>query len=325
MTPDPQQLTLPAVPDEVFFQPTENMGIYTGTRLQAADPGTYARIIDLSLQGQSIRSISRLTGLHRQTIGAVLRAEAQRIVPRKEALADHCRRLLGLTFEELEESLVMAPKHQLRDLSILAGILVERYQLLSGGATARVEHVSESAEVGREFLTFLQRLQMGIGGEKKRQKAETAEDQDNAVESGSEVRKVVQDAEYKMVAPAAESAAGEQPTVESGSGVGAVVGSSSVPDVGNSVCIMRRDTQTPQEAPGDAEVAGGPGVPAPSSLPEFSEGAQRTPAAEGQDGQVAEPTLPYEQGGGGDRASRARVQNHISLQEDRISDKGESL
>ena len=133
-------------------------GVYSGAQLKHSSPAMYQLICELLADGSlSQRQISERTGHSRNLISAISRQAAD-IEPLKQRIASRARNLAVLCLERAEEMIQGGDKVTLRDLAILAGVAVDKSQLLSGEATSRIETI-EAASSADEFARQFDRLQ----------------------------------------------------------------------------------------------------------------------------------------------------------------------
>lgn len=152
------------MPDAVF-EDSETGGFnrpeFTGERLLKNDPDKYKMIVSLRAEGLGILKVAKLLKVSPNTVTAVSRREGSTIDIEKKELADICRSGARLCAEAIVEKLnsdAHRDKANVRDLAITAGVLVEKSQLLSGGATARIE--SQPSEPDHEdFNAFFENMQ----------------------------------------------------------------------------------------------------------------------------------------------------------------------
>lgn len=154
---------LPLLPDgliETVLRESEfSQGICSGVQLKGSDPDRYMTVCALLADGSlSQREISRLTGTSRNLVAGINR-QAVEIEPLKQRLAGRARNLAQLCLERAEE-IVQDGKSKvtLRDLAILAGVAIDKSQLLAGDATQRIETV-EASSGADDFADQVERLQ----------------------------------------------------------------------------------------------------------------------------------------------------------------------
>lgn len=122
---------------------------FTGERFRLCHPAKYKVAVRLWTEGVSVAAISELLSVSRQTLSQCFSkiAASQPVEQAKKENAVRWRYLAKLTLGRLEEILLSdnPDKELLKALSVLGGIAEEKAELLSGGATARVEYVEPAA------------------------------------------------------------------------------------------------------------------------------------------------------------------------------------
>ena len=148
--------------DELFqeLEGREQAGEFTGARLFAKDPARYEAIVSLLAEGLGVKLIGKILKVSPNTVMAVRDREPEAVDTLKERVADGARSVMRLCVEGIRECLldeVRAKKIGPRDLAIIFGIMTEKSELLTGGATARLE--TGPAEPGhQEFNEWLESL-----------------------------------------------------------------------------------------------------------------------------------------------------------------------
>jgi hypothetical protein len=165
-------------------------GLYTGVRLAEHRPHTYQAIIQCLSAGMGVIRISRQLHVHIKTVEGVRDREGHTIAIVRERLAREMMSAAELVVEGIRED-VEDPERRAkigtRDKAIIAGILIERGQVLSGGATSRLEieiHTPEHDDFNRAI---------GRGGEIPQQRSEP--------ERVSGVSRVIETASVEVPAP----------------------------------------------------------------------------------------------------------------------------
>ena len=165
---------------------------FTAARFFEVHPEKYHMTVHLLAEGLSTRRIAQLLKVSRNTIAAVEKRErGASIEPQKEVLAHRYRYLAKLIAERLEE-LILDDDAELsvRDLMVAGGIAIDKSQLLSGGATSRVEYrpgVAPTVDQFNEWLAQLPRadgevMEIGSGPETGASKGEL---QDGSAQAGA--------------------------------------------------------------------------------------------------------------------------------------------
>jgi len=146
--------------EELSAEKLEGVGEFTGERLLARRPDAYQAIIRMSAEGLSISAQARALGVSRNTVCAVRDREGFSIEQDKKDLLRDVRRAARLSVEraiELVPSITSA-----KDAAIVAAVMVDKMQLLSGEATARVERVEVSQDKLAEMLASLPVLEAEV-------------------------------------------------------------------------------------------------------------------------------------------------------------------
>ena len=152
-------------------------GEFTGERLLRDRPGVYAAVVRMAAEGLSISATARALGVSRNTVCAVRDREGITIEQDKRELLNDLRRASRLSVEKVIELL---PTVKLaKDAAITAAVMIDKAELLSGGATSRVERVEVQADQVRAFLDALPVVEgevidadlIGVAGETSGQRA----------------------------------------------------------------------------------------------------------------------------------------------------------
>lgn len=151
---------------------------FTGARLFAKKPELYKSIIALSAEGLGVLRIGRLLHVSPNTVLAVRAREPVAVDIERKRLAGLSREAARMCVEGILEMLAdpkQVAKMSIRDKGIVAGILTEKSELLTGGATARLETQGHTASVDIvEYLRWIKdeyASRIGSGGEKEGQRA----------------------------------------------------------------------------------------------------------------------------------------------------------
>jgi hypothetical protein len=126
--PNGQPLSQPKLP--------RPKGNYTGERLKLLRPQAYRRVVQLLAEPRehvSIREICRQCHVTDDTVKAVEKREAIPIAARKEQLMVQAARIAKLAYDRVEDQIDSAPLPQ---AVVTAGVFTDKFQLLSGDATA---------------------------------------------------------------------------------------------------------------------------------------------------------------------------------------------
>jgi len=128
-------------------------GEYSAERLFARRPHIYVEIVRLLAEKTAIRAIKRECKVHHCTIQAIAEREGQSIDTLRLSLGQKTLRLAALTAEYIEEALATG-KFKPGELAFLLSALVDKGQLLTGGATSRPE-VSKPGDVAKTLSDLL--------------------------------------------------------------------------------------------------------------------------------------------------------------------------
>lgn len=154
-------------------------GEFTGERLHRDRPGIYAAVVRMAAEGQSISAAARALGVSRNTVCAVRDREGISIEQDKKELLKDLRRASRLGVEKVIE--LLPETKAAKDAAIVAAVMVDKLQLLSGEATARVERVEVRPDQVKAFVDSLPVIEaelvedevlIGVAGETSGQKAD---------------------------------------------------------------------------------------------------------------------------------------------------------
>lgn len=146
--------------EELSAEKLEGAGEFTGERLLARRPEAYQAIVRMSAEGLSISAQARALGVSRNTVCAVKEREGFSIEQEKKDLLRDVRRAARLS---VERAIELVPGIQsAKDAAIVAAVMIDKMQLLSGEATARVERVEVSQDKLSEMLASLPLLEAEV-------------------------------------------------------------------------------------------------------------------------------------------------------------------
>lgn len=154
----------------------EERGEYTAERLFSREPDKYRTIVAMIAAGRGIRSIKRECSVHHDTIHAVAAREKMSIDTLKQRIVSDIEAAIQVGAERAVEVMETIKPEQ---LMVGIGILIDKYQLLTGGATVRVE-TAESASprlpaTFDEWLATVKSAKTGLGvGEETAKGGESA-------------------------------------------------------------------------------------------------------------------------------------------------------
>jgi predicted Zn-ribbon and HTH transcriptional regulator len=149
-------------------------GHYTGERLLRERPLVYNRVVRLLAEPRehvSIREICRQCHVTDDTVKAVEKREAISIAARKEALMVQAARIAKLAYDRVEDQIDSAPLPQ---AVVTAGVFTDKFQLLSGDATAHAFNVNLKLE-RVDLVAQFNRLHEAIAAKAKANDAITQE------------------------------------------------------------------------------------------------------------------------------------------------------
>jgi len=202
--------------EEEGNQEMERRGEFTAERLMESRPTIYRALVDGLGQGLGVRQLCRAYRVSHHTVAAVMARESVAVATLKERTVSVLRTFGRLAADRLLDEVDQIP---IQSLPIALGIAVEKAELLSGGATSRIEH-SDSGPTHEDYLRMIsgkvieaEVIATGFHGGEVAQKSA---DPGAAVQAGGAA---VQAGPLEVSAPAAESglvlalpAAGEVPT-----------------------------------------------------------------------------------------------------------------
>jgi predicted Zn-ribbon and HTH transcriptional regulator len=163
-------------------------GNYTGQRLKVLRPETYRRVVELLAEPRehvSIREICRQCRVTDDTVKAVEKREAMSIAARKQELAVQAARIAKLAYNRVEDQIDTAPLPQ---AVVTAGVFTDKFQLLTGDATARLESFNlnlKPFDVAAHFEK-LHAMIREMGAKKARKEAEAGMTRHQLALSGGE-------------------------------------------------------------------------------------------------------------------------------------------
>lgn len=164
--PEPVQPNLPSLPalpsaDASLFLEPKQHGLASAKRLKVENPARYAMVLTMRGEGMGQLRIAQELSMGIHTVRAVLEMEGRALFateidnPRAIALMREGRELaLERTIEALQDDR-RAGKMTPDRLAVTVGILTQNAELLSGNATARVEHVHDAPPAADEFANYL--------------------------------------------------------------------------------------------------------------------------------------------------------------------------
>lgn len=120
----------------------EEAGRYTSMRLKKLKPQSYVAAREMLARGLPTTDIARALGVHFYTVDAIAQEEADYIAQTKQKLSrgmfSAAQQAMEKILQGLEKVQIGKPE-DIYKMSLVASTLVEKGQLLTGGATQRVE------------------------------------------------------------------------------------------------------------------------------------------------------------------------------------------
>lgn len=127
-------------------------GRFTCEQLEKNEAKRQAVVAALA-EGHSMRAIHRAFGISVNTVLAANRKYGEEIETRKQSVGRAAFDVAQLAIERMRDEMDTMPK---ASLPIIAGVMIDKGQLLTGAPTARVEHTS--AETPQTFNDWLASL-----------------------------------------------------------------------------------------------------------------------------------------------------------------------
>jgi transcriptional regulator with XRE-family HTH domain len=145
---------------EIGAEKLEVTGEFSGERLLARRPEVYRAICRMSAEGLSMSAMARALGVSRNTVAAVQEREQFPIEQQKKELLKNVRTAARLSVERVVE--LVPSINNAKDAAIVAAVMVDKLQLLSGEATSRVEKVEVNQDKLSEMLASLPVLEAEV-------------------------------------------------------------------------------------------------------------------------------------------------------------------
>jgi hypothetical protein len=155
-------------------QPLSQPNPSRSERLLRERPRVYNEVVRLLAEPRehvSYREICRRCHVTDDTVKAVEKREAIPIAARKEALMVQAARIAKLAYDRVEDQIDSAPLPQ---AVVAAGVFTDKFQLLSGDATARVMDLSVYAkpvDLVAEWNKFHEAIRAKVNAVGKEEKA----------------------------------------------------------------------------------------------------------------------------------------------------------
>jgi len=252
----------------------EQRKLWTGERIRAEAPRLYEAVLKLAARGVSQEETAEILGLSINTVRHITIAEAASVDGYKDRLDGKLRRVTMLTLDAMAEKLDDPAQRKeifFKDLAIGVGIAIEKRELVSGGATQRVEVVEvPSAEAINDWIRSLPAAQavevpgMGLGeGGNDQMKAVTGGELGGSADSESAVSASIYSGECAAVTAL-------------GSSEGAADGSDGDSQAGGAG-VERREVQSNHQFIPEARLGTNAPAPVASSAPDDARGAAAIP------------------------------------------------
>ena len=146
--------------EEIGAERLEATGEFSGERLLTRRPEVYRAICRMSAEGLSMSAMARALGVSRNTVAAVQDREQISIEHHKKELLRTVRTAARLSVERVVE--LVPSINNAKDAAIVAAVMVDKLQLLSGEATSRVEKVEVNQDKLAEMLASLPVLEAEV-------------------------------------------------------------------------------------------------------------------------------------------------------------------
>jgi hypothetical protein len=137
--------------EEEGNQEMERRGEFTAERLMDSRPTIYRALVDGLGQGLGVRQLCRAYRVSHHTVAAVMARESAAVATLKERTVSVLRTFGRLAADRLLDEVDQIP---IQSLPIALGIAVEKAELLSGGATSRIEH-ADSGPTHEDYLRMI--------------------------------------------------------------------------------------------------------------------------------------------------------------------------
>jgi hypothetical protein len=137
--------------EEEGNQEMERRGEFTAERLMESRPMIYKALVDGLGQGLGVRQLCRAYRVSHHTVAAVMARESAAVATLKERTVSVLRTFGRLAADRLLDEVDQIP---IQSLPIALGIAVEKAELLSGGATSRIEH-ADSGPTHEDYLRMI--------------------------------------------------------------------------------------------------------------------------------------------------------------------------
>lgn len=123
----------------------ESKGVYTSDRFRAQRPEDYQMLLSLLSEGVGVMECCRILGVSHHTVRAVRDRNPETIAVSKERVGSRFRHAAELCAELGADAAARGDSRTARDSLVAAGVAVDKWSLLAGEATQRIEHVIEDS------------------------------------------------------------------------------------------------------------------------------------------------------------------------------------
>lgn len=131
---------------------------YSGERFKRDHPELHALAVSMLAERVPVRRIADLLHASQNTIRAVAIAERVPIDAQRQIILDGAMFAQRLAVDRITERLQAEALPSLKDSAVAFGILTQNVQLLSGGATVRLERMESSEDIYSGFERLHARL-----------------------------------------------------------------------------------------------------------------------------------------------------------------------
>lgn len=166
---DEQQLLAPDWDEDALVQDEKRRGIFSGELLKKYDPEKYRVICHHLAAGLHVSTVARMVESSRNTVSAIKKSQPVEIEQERKKIAAGSATIVDLITEEQVDRLTdpeERKKISFKDLGVVKGIEIDKFQIATGGATQRVELAAASAGPGHD--DYLEEI--GFGGGKFHEK-----------------------------------------------------------------------------------------------------------------------------------------------------------
>ena len=159
---------IPAAPAPDHGAPvvaSDDSRICTAARLMSRRPADYERAVTMLAEGVPVFTIARFLHVSPNTIYAIRRREGGEVERMKQGAADKFADIADAAAEAAAERLAdpdARAKIPFQHLMIGAGVAIDKAQLLSGGATARIEISRDDGSDFERMIAEAEAVEIGL-------------------------------------------------------------------------------------------------------------------------------------------------------------------